>query len=156
FPRSGWAPSPPVSILRTPKEKNMRNFLFFLLVFGIALANVANAQSYTESILYTFPTPPVNGMWPWAGLSMDASNNLYGVTYAGGVGSQRFCSGGCGAIFKFDTQGNLTVLHIFRGSDGENVQNSPTLDAAGNLYGVSSVGTGSAQNGTVFKVSTGG
>jgi uncharacterized repeat protein (TIGR03803 family) len=134
----------------------MRKVLLLLLVFGIALGNVANAQSYTESILYTFPTPPVNGMWPWAGLAMDSSNNLYGVTYAGGLGSQSICSGGCGAVFKFDSHGKLTVLHVFHGFDGENVQVSPTLDAVGNLYGVSSTGTGPAQNGTVFKVTAAG
>jgi uncharacterized repeat protein (TIGR03803 family) len=134
----------------------MRSILSFLLVMGIALGNVANAQSYTESILYTFPTPPVNGMWPWGGLAMDSSNNLYGVTYAGGLGSQSICSGGCGAIFKLDTHGTLTVLHVFRGIDGENVQISPSLDAAGNLYGVASTGTGPAENGTVFKVTASG
>jgi uncharacterized repeat protein (TIGR03803 family) len=134
----------------------MRTVLSFLLVFGIALGNVAPAQSYTESIVYTFPTPPVNGMWPWAGLAMDASNNLYGVTYAGGLGSQSVCSGGCGVIFKLDAHGNLSVLHVFRGFDGENVQSSPSLDASDNLYGVASTGTGPAQNGTVFKVTTDG
>jgi uncharacterized repeat protein (TIGR03803 family) len=134
----------------------MRTVLSFLVVFGIALGNVANAQSYTESILYTFPTPPVNGMWPWAGLAMDSSNNLYGVTYAGGLGSQSVCSGGCGVIFKLDPHANLSVLHVFRGFDGENPQSSPTLDASGNLYGVASTGTGPAQNGTVFKVTAAG
>lgn len=134
----------------------MRTVLSVLVVFGIALGNVSSAQSYTESIVYTFPTPPVNGMWPWAGLAMDASNNLYGVTYAGGLGSQSACSGGCGVIFKLDAHGNLSVLHVFRGFDGENAQSSPTLDASGNLYGVASTGTGPAQNGTVFKVTTDG
>jgi uncharacterized repeat protein (TIGR03803 family) len=133
----------------------MRSVLVLLVGLGVALGNVASAQSYTESVLYNFPVPPVNGMWPWAGLTIDAAGNLYGATYAGGIRAGK-CGGGCGVLFKLDPQGNLTVLHEFRVNDGENVQVNPTLDAAGNLYGVASTGLKASQDGTVFKVAADG
>lgn len=60
------------------------------------------------------------------------AGNLYGTTYGGGK-----C---CGVVFKLDTTGKETVLHIFSGGpDGSNPAESLLL-SSGNLYGTALFG----------------
>jgi uncharacterized repeat protein (TIGR03803 family) len=131
-----------------------RIVLLVMAVFALTItyAVSAHAQAYTESTFYAFPLPPVGGMWPWGGLITDGAGNFYGTTYAGG---SPICSGGCGTVFKLDSSGVETVLHVFTGDDGENPQQTLTLDAAGNLYSTI-VGVGPAADGIVFKIDAAG
>jgi uncharacterized repeat protein (TIGR03803 family) len=85
---------------------------------------------------------------PEATLVQDMSGNLYGTTIHGGDFA---CDLGCGTVFKLSTTGQQTLLHSFHsGTDGE-TPNGVILDAAGNLYGTTSLG-GVGNVGTVFKV----
>jgi uncharacterized repeat protein (TIGR03803 family) len=87
------------------------------------------------------------------GLIMDASGNLYGVTFSGGSSSA--CSSGCGVVFKLTNKSGAwteTVLHSFNGANGAEPGAALTMDAAGNLYGTTTAG-GSAGFGVVFKIS---
>ena len=71
--------------------------------------------SWTESVLHRFANNP--GANPFAGLTFDASGNLYGTT-AYGVDSSN-CTPGCGTVFKLTANSNgswaLHTLHTFLG-----------------------------------------
>jgi len=107
-------------------------------------------------VLHTFSGPP-DGQDPLGGVVRDAKGNLYGTTYMGGVYNDY------GTVFKIDKTGKTgktgkeTVLHSFSGADGSMPQATVILDAAGNLYGVTSSG-GTSGNcnpfgcGVVFKL----
>jgi len=97
------------------------------------------------TVLFSFFKSAVKdyGTHPEAGLIADAAGNLYGTTAFGGVES---CpdgipqEGGCGAVFKLDTTGKLTVLHRFEPSppnfdDGLFPHAGLILDSSGNLIG---------------------
>jgi uncharacterized repeat protein (TIGR03803 family) len=104
------------------------------------------------TVLHKFKGTP-DGFFPEALLVADAQGNLYGTTYVGGSSS-------LGAVFKVDPAGKETVLYNFAGgSDGCGPYPGVTLDAAGNLYGVTSLGGDGFCNsghGVVFKVDTAG
>ncbi len=121
--------------------------LVTVLGLGVATAHRARAQTFT--VLYNF-TGSSDGGNPYAGVVRDAAGNLYGTTYYyGGTSSQ-------GVVFKVDTSGTESVLHSFTGSwDGGNPFGGVVRDAAGNLYGTT-VGGGTYNWGTVFKVSKSG
>ena len=98
-----------------------------------------------QSVLYSF-TGGNDGGNPFAGLIQDSASNLYGTTAFGG-------QAGAGVVFKLDTNGNETVLYSFTGgNDGAFPQAGVVLDSAGNLYGTTPFGGGSAGAGVVYKV----
>jgi uncharacterized repeat protein (TIGR03803 family) len=92
-----------------------------------------------ETILYSFGGSG-DGTDPQARLVMDAAGNLYGTTSAGG-------SAGNGTVFELvaPTGGKGTwvekVLYSFgTGTDGATPVGGVNFDAAGNLYGTTSLG----------------
>jgi uncharacterized repeat protein (TIGR03803 family) len=98
--------------------------------------------------LYSFNGMPDAG-FPYGGLITDGKNNLYGTTYYGGTN-------GVGTVFKLDgTSKKETVLHSFaEGTDGGYPTSTLVFDAAGNLYGTTSMGGFPACDcGTVFELS---
>ena len=102
----------------------------------------AYAQSYTETVLHSFPGPP-DGEWP-VGIVLDSQGNIYGATQLGGYlacGVQALQLT-CGTVFKLDTTGQETVLYDFRGGngDGRNPEAGLILDDQGNLYGTTVYG----------------
>jgi uncharacterized repeat protein (TIGR03803 family) len=106
----------------------------------------------TEKVLHKFTGDP-DGFFPEALLVKDAAGNLYGTAYVGG-------NFGLGAVFKINTTGKERVLYSFTGgADGCFPYPGVTLDTAGNLYGVTSLGGSGFCNsgyGVVFKVDTAG
>ena len=109
-----------------------------------------------ESILYSF-TGGADGSFPYAGVVEDAAGNLYGTAAFGGDFDHACTlSGntpGCGVVFELSPTGQLTVLHAFQGTtDGLWPYWGVTLDAAGNLYGVTATGGAYCGCGTVFKI----
>jgi len=92
-----------------------------------------------------------DGGMPNQTVAMDSSGNLYGTTFYGGDSSS------CGVVFEVNpTTQTETILHTFSNgySDGCYPTGSVTMDAAGNLYGVS--GGGASGNGAVYKLSPSG
>ena len=89
---------------------------------------------------------------PLGRLFRDDKGNLYGTTFYGGNENACVDFNGCGAVFKLDPNGNLTVLHAFNGfPDGQGPLGGLIRDNKGNLYGTTS-GGGSDVFGTVFKI----
>jgi len=113
------------------------------------------APDGTKTVLYAFCSQAncVDGAWPYAGLIIDSSGNLYGTTERGGINGIHCC----GVVFRIAPGGTETVLHAFaRGrSDGRFPYGALIADQAGNLYGTTSEG-GKADDGTVFEVATDG
>ena len=115
---------------------------------GVVFELVNASGTYTEKTLYSFGSnPDGNGIYPWAGLIMDASGNLYGTTTGG--------TGGTGSVFELvNSSGTYTerVLHSFSGgSDGRGPYAGLIMDASGNLYGTTTAG-GTSGAGTVFEL----
>ncbi len=121
--------------------------------------------SWTEKVLHSFGNG-TDGIFPEAGLVMDAAGNLYGTTTAGGIHD---CSNDglfCGTVFELSPRGDGTwterVLHSFGGGqDGLGPRAGVTFDSAGNLYGTTF--KGGIHNtcygetcGTVFELSPNG
>lgn len=124
------------------------------LVPAVFAAGPAQAQAYTESVLYNFSGynvggTPFDGAYPTAGLVRDDRGNLYGTTTEGGSAGY-----GNGTLFKLDPSGNETILHSFTGNGGDGVycNGTPILDEQGNLYGTCNSG-GASGDGTVYKIS---
>ncbi len=94
-------------------------------------------SSWKEVVVFRFPGG--NGGSLPAGLTLDRSGNLYGVTSQGG-------NAGVGLVFKMSHsagQWNESILHAFTGgSDGSTPQAGVTLDGLGNLYGTTFYGSG--------------
>jgi uncharacterized repeat protein (TIGR03803 family) len=109
------------------------------------------SNGWNEKILFVFNSDGTgaSGLQPNGGLIFDSAGNLYGTTYAGGIGY------GFGTVFELTPMSggtwHETVLHSFL-SNGNNEANPAaglTLDSAGNLYGTTYFG-GSAQAGNAF------
>lgn len=109
--------------------------------FGAGVVFKMNASGQ-ENVLYNFGGG-TDGANPQGRLVMDATGNLYGTTYSGGVSN-------VGTVFMVTRTGKEKVLHGFRGgADGANPVAGLAIDKAGNLYGTTTAG-GSNGNGTVF------
>jgi uncharacterized repeat protein (TIGR03803 family) len=94
-----------------------------------------------------------NGAYPYAGLLMDSSGNLYGTTYEGG----KTWNPGAG-VYDYGTafevasgSGAITTLVFFDQADGYSPSSRLLLDNHGNLYGATR-GGGASDKGTVFEL----
>jgi uncharacterized repeat protein (TIGR03803 family) len=136
----------------------LRSGWSIILMVVVVVSGAAQAQSYSESILYSF-TGGTDGGQPMGGVVRDAQGNLYGTTYYGGNPGCPPDELGCGVVFKLDSSGNETVLHTFAGSPDGDLPRAPLLrDAKGNLYGTTTSGGEVCDYdcGTVFKVDASG
>lgn len=108
--------------------------------------------SGTHTVLYNF-TGGLDGSEPYGGVTLDAQGNLYGTTVTGGTGGP--CEGGCGVAYQLTNDGGTwteTVLHNFTGgNDGSGPGAGLTLDAMGNLYGMTPTG-GAFGVGTIYQL----
>jgi uncharacterized repeat protein (TIGR03803 family) len=92
-----------------------------------------------------------NGAFPHAGLMQAADGNLYGTTESGGAYTNEL-GAGCGTVFKLTTNGVLTTLFSFNGTNGLFPQAGLVQGSDGSFYGTTSSG-GASGNGTVFRLS---
>jgi uncharacterized repeat protein (TIGR03803 family) len=110
------------------------------------------SPSGTHTILYSF-TSGADGGQPYGGVTLDAEGNLYGTAVTGGSGGA--CEGGCGVAYKLTNVGGTWtqgVLHNFTGGDdGSGPGAGLTLDAQGNLYGMTPTG-GAYGFGTIYQL----
>lgn len=120
------------------------------------LAPDGNSQ-WTEAVLYSF-TGGSDGGNPESGVIMDKAGNLFGTTSGGG--SDKFCSFGCGVVYKVVPDGNdkwmESVLYTFVNYKvGMKPYSGLLMDKAGNLYGATFLG-GPDGNGSIFKLAPDG
>jgi uncharacterized repeat protein (TIGR03803 family) len=94
-----------------------------------------------------------NGANPAAGLTLGPDGSFYGTAAYGGTNDM--ASGGDGTVFRVTTNGTLTRLLSFNGSNGANPQAALALCTNGSFYGTTAAG-GDAGSGTVFKITTNG
>jgi uncharacterized repeat protein (TIGR03803 family) len=92
-----------------------------------------------------------NGAVPLAALVQGSDGNFYGTTYQGGA------AGGHGTIFKITTNGLLTTLVSFNGTNpaGRSPYGQLLETSDGSFYGTTASG-GTYDAGTVFKVTPNG
>jgi uncharacterized repeat protein (TIGR03803 family) len=116
-----------------------------VLGLGVVATPSAQAQTYKETVLYSFTGTP-DGANPWTGLIRDKAGNLYGTTHDGGGPGQ-------GTVFKLTAKGKEIVLYSFQGyPDAAHPQAGLVRDAAGDLFGTTTYYGGAFLWGAVFKV----
>lgn len=98
-----------------------------------------------------------NGAESESPLTIGSDGNFYGMTVIGGI-TNSIHPMGMGTVFKVTTNGNLTLLVAFDGTNGMSQKGALTLGADGNLYGTTGYGGSTYTNdgfgdGTVFRLS---
>ena len=91
-----------------------------------------------------------NGAWPQGGMTLGADGFLYGTTITGGPNS------GQGTVFKFSSNGTLTTLAVFRGTNGARPKGTLLYGGDGFFYGTTSEGGTNSNNGVIFRCGTNG
>ena len=116
--------------------------------YGTVFELVNNAGTYAEQVLYSF-TGGSDGEYPSAGLTMDASGNLYGIAAGGTAGVFELVNTG-GGTFSY-----RQVYSFTSQSDGTGPEGNLALDSNGDLFGVTA--SGGSNYGLVYElVNSGG
>jgi uncharacterized repeat protein (TIGR03803 family) len=99
-----------------------------------------------------------NFVWPEGeypnGLVEGADGCFYGSMYWGGTNEGP--AGACGTVFKISTNGAITTLVSFNGTNGANPQSGLLRADDGNFYGTTVNGGTNGGWGTVFKITPAG
>lgn len=89
-----------------------------------------------------------SGAYPYSGVTLDGSGNLFGATYRGGAN-------GYGTVYEITKgSGAFSTLSSFNGTNGALAYGGITLDGSGNLFGTTYTG-GAGGSGTVFEITKG-
>ena len=119
---------------------------------GTVFELTPSGGQWTFNQLYSFTSGQTGLPGPLGPLAMDASGNLFGMTFEGGIGN---CLYSCGTVFKLAPSAGAwvyTLLHEFSGgTDGGLPYDGVILDRNGDLYGTASMG-GARGQGTVFEL----
>jgi len=109
--------------------------------YGTVYELSPTASGWTQSTLYSF-TGGSDGGNPIGGVAIDAAGNLYGTTEDGGSGA----SGG-GTVWELMPSNGSWTFTVLQSLETvyEGPFDTPTLDAAGNVYGTSTFAGGAGQ-----------
>jgi len=134
----------------------MKRSSFGLLATVLFAAVVCCAQTYTESVVYNFPSQPFNNTTSPSNLVIDSAGSLYGVTYTGGTY-------GVGNIFKVSASGVFSTLYNFNPNNYSEPNSGfypccLVISTSGDLYGTTNQGgvfvDGEVWGGVAFKFDT--
>jgi uncharacterized repeat protein (TIGR03803 family) len=100
------------------------------------------------SLIYSF-TGTDDGAYPEAALIQASDGSFYGTASAGGIN-------GLGTVFRLSANGDFNSIFSFNDTDGSTPVAALLQAADGYLYGTTSSGTGLADSGTIFRISTNG
>ena len=89
-----------------------------------------------------------DGKFPVGGLVQATNGDFYGTTVEGGAF-------GYGTVFRMTSEGALTTLHSFDGTDGSGPYATLVQATDGDFYGITNA-AGNQFTGTVFKITPGG
>lgn len=125
------------------------------VLYGSTMVGGANSGGTLFSVttngvfktVYNFASAS-SGIWPMSGLALGPDNQLYGTTETGGTN-------GSGTIFRYNTNGTLSVFFSFSGTNGNKPQGSLLWNRDGYCYGITYSG-GAGGNGTIFRFNTSG
>jgi uncharacterized repeat protein (TIGR03803 family) len=105
---------------------------------------------WTYTVLHAFNG--LDGAFPYSAVVFDTSGNLYGTTFGGG-------QYGLGTVFQLSPGAHgkwtETVLHSFRGKDGQYLYGAVIVNTAGRLFGTAYSG-GDFGSGVVFELTPSG
>jgi uncharacterized repeat protein (TIGR03803 family) len=106
--------------------------------------------TWKESVLYGFTGSNGDGNTPYGGVVLDAKGNIFGTTQIGGASNY-------GTVYRLSPNGSggftETILYNFTGQGDGGYPAAPlTMDAAGNLYGTTSLSNVDTHS-TVFELS---
>lgn len=109
-----------------------------------------SGEQWSYQVIYNFKTGS-DGFFPFSGVTIDASGNLYGTCVLGGSALR-------GVVYMLSPQSKgvyaETVLHAFGvGTDAIFPYGDVILDSEGNLYGTTSQSNVKGELGTVYKLS---
>lgn len=90
--------------------------------------------------------------YPWGDLLLDSQRNLFGTTLGGAVAAPRTQAFGTAWVIPASSS-TLSVLHQFNNNNGRQPSTGLTLNADGDLFGLTQFG-GPAGVGTVFELTT--
>ena len=142
----------------------LRGPLLLVMVWAVFWSGIG-AHAQTQTTLYDF-TGGTDGGAPEAGLIVDGHGNLFGTASGGGLFGGCLFGLGCGTVFELSPAAGggwtLTTIYTFQGGpDGADPTSTLLLDAAGNLFGETLGGGGTAATcsavgcGTIFELSPG-
>ena len=121
--------------IRTNKEFPIHGIA--LLLFSLVLLFTTAARAQTYSVIHSF-TGNQDGAYPFTGLTLEGSSNLFGTTFGGAAGF--------GTVFSLKASGSgwvLNTLHTFQnGADGAGPMGRLIIGSDGALYGSTSAGGG--------------
>jgi uncharacterized repeat protein (TIGR03803 family) len=133
----------------------MRSKLLFTALAAVAIVTgwgTASVAQDSETVLHTFSYDS-DGGFPFPGTTMDAKGNLYGVTSFSGS-TDGVC---CGTVYELSPKNGgwkYQIIYTFQGaSHGEAPYGGLTFDAAGNLYGTTTIGGPDLGGGLVYELS---
>ncbi len=116
--------------------------------YGTVYQLMHSNDGWTEIVLHSFQAAP-DGRGPYAGVIFDAHGNLYGTTVGGG----RVDGGTIYELSPGISGWTETILYDFPNftTDGANPYGGLIFDAAGSLYGTTSL-WGSGDGGTAYEL----
>jgi uncharacterized repeat protein (TIGR03803 family) len=132
------------------------NFYGTTAVGGANNAGTVFRMTPAGALTTLFSFSNSNGANPLGGLILGKDGFLYGTTGFGGTNL------GFGTVFKITTNGDLTTLFSFHGTDGEEPSFRLIFGNDGKLYGTASFGGSSGSGpsaagaGSVFSITTNG
>src|SRR5436309_1217458 len=98
----------------------------------------------TVTTLASFDIPSGSGIDPRCTLVMDTNGNLFGTAPQSGAGLR-------GTVFRIATNGVLTALASFNGTNGSSPNDGLVIADDGNFYGTAA-GGGANNVGTIFRM----